>query len=152
MKKLLLLTVLISFASCSVSKSPEWVRMDSLKAESFSFAQITLVSDAVFYNPNDIGCTLVDSDIKVFVNGVEVGTAKQNKEVKAVSKGEFIVPLTVNFSPKKLIKSNADLLNGTLSKILKEGVEVNYIGTFSLKKSGIPFTIPIEYEDNLKLL
>ena len=151
MKKLLLVTVLVLLASCSVSKSPEWVRMDSLKAESFSFTKITLVSDAVFYNPNDIGFTLVDSDIKVFVNGVEVGTAKQNKEVKAVSKGKFIVPLTVVFSPKLLIKSNADLLNGTLSKILSGEVDVNYKGTFSLKKAGIPFTIPIEHTDKLKL-
>ena len=150
MKKILLLTVFAIFASCSVSKSPKWVRMDSLKAESFSFKQIILVSDAVFFNPNDIGCTLVDSDIKVFVNGAEVGTAKQNKEVKAVSKGEFIVPLTVNFSPKKLISSNADLLNGTLSKILSGEVDVQYKGTFSLKKAGIPFTVPIDHSDKLK--
>lgn len=152
MKKIVaLFTVFVIITSCTVSSEPEFVKMDNIFPKKVSLLKVELTSDAVFFNPNDVGCELVATDITVLVNGNEVGKAKQAKNVDISSKGEFTIPLEVSFSPMKIIENKDDLLNSSLPNLLDQKVEVAYKGTVTLKKAGISFDIPVDKTDEIQL-
>lgn len=152
MKKIILLVSIVLVAvSCTVSSEPEFVKMENIYPKSVSLLKVQLVSDAIFFNPNDVGCELVATDIDVLVNGNEVGKATQAKNVEISSQGEFTIPLEVSFSPMKIIEDKENILNSSLPNLLSKKVEVSYKGTVTLKKAGISFDIPVDKTDEIVL-
>lgn len=150
-KNSILFIILFIITSCTVSSEPKFVKIDNIYPQKVSLLGVELTSDAIFYNPNDIGCELVATDISVLVNGNEVGKANQAKNIEITSKGEFTIPLKISFSPMKIIESKEELLNNSLSNLLKQKVEITYKGTIMLKKAGISFEIPIDKTDEIQL-
>lgn len=152
MKKVITyLTVLIVVVACSVSSEPEFIKMENIFPKKVSMLKVQIVSDAVFYNPNDVGCELVATDITVLANGNEVGKATQTKNVEVSSKGEFTIPLEVSFSPMKLLEDRETLATTSLPNLLNKKVEVAYKGTVTLKKAGVSFDVPVEKTDEILL-
>lgn len=152
MKKIILLLSIVSVVvSCSVSGEPEFVKMENIYPKTVSLLKVQLVSDAIFFNPNDIGCELVATDINVLVNGNEVGKATQAKNIEILSQGEFTIPLEVSFSPMKIIEDKENILKSSLPNILSQKVEVTYQGSVTLKKAGISFDVPVEKTDEILL-
>lgn len=147
---LLLLTFLL-FTACNVSLEPEFKKITNIYPKKVTVSIIEVEANAVFYNPNDVGCTVKDVDITVFVNGVSAGKAKQTQPISIDSKGDFIVPLSTTFSPLELLDNKMDILNGSIGKLLNNEMEIQYLGSVTLEKVGLSYAFEIDETQNIKL-
>ncbi len=152
MKKIFfLLIVCITTSSCTFSSKPEFKKIDNINPKNISLSNIEIEANAVFYNPNDIGCIVKDIDITVLVNGTAIGKTLQNKRVSISKKGDFSIPLTASFSPIQLLDNKKDIINGGLASLLSNEIEVQYLGNITVEKLGASYPIKIDKTENIKL-
>ena len=149
LKVLLLFSVL--FSACTFTEKPEFLRIENLKANKVSLTNINITSDAVFFNPNDIGYEVVESNIDVFINDKLIGKAKQIETINIDRKGNFSLPLEINYSPQEILKDSKDLFSSILFNVLTQKIDLTFKGNIKLQKAGIPIEIPLEYKHTLKL-
>jgi LEA14-like dessication related protein len=105
-----------------------------------------LRANAVFYNPNDMHGKLRKIDVVIFVNGKRAAHVDQRLRTEIPAKGEFRVPLEVKLSIKEL--GFMDTLLGVLGG---KKFEVRYEGKLKLSYKGIPFSVPINYKDEVRV-
>ncbi len=151
MKQILILLLIFVTFSCSVSTEPEFKKIQNIYPKTVSATLIEIDSEAVFYNPNNIGCIVKNVDIEVFVNGIAAGNARQKQDISINSKGEFIVPLVAKFTPLQLLNSKIDILNGGINKLLNNEAEIQYKGNVTLEKLGLSYTFDIDKTEKLDL-
>jgi LEA14-like dessication related protein len=106
----------------------------------------TLRANAIFYNPNDMHGRLKKIDVVIFVNGKKAAHVDQRLKTIIPAKGEFKVPLEVKLSIKEL--GFMDTLLGVLGG---KKFEVRYVGKLKLTYRGIPFSVPVNYKDELSV-
>jgi LEA14-like dessication related protein len=106
----------------------------------------TLRANAIFYNPNDMHGRLKKIDVVIFVNGKKAAHVDQRLKTIIPAKGEFKVPLEVKLSIKEL--GFMDTLLGVLGG---KKFEVRYEGKLKLTYRGIPFSVPVNYKDELSV-
>ena len=105
-----------------------------------------LRANAVFYNPNEMHGKLKKIDVVIFVNGKRAAHVDQRLSTVIPSKGEFKVPLEVKLSIKEL--GFMDTLLGVLGG---KKFEVRYEGKLKLTYKGFPFSVPINYKDEVRV-
>lgn len=131
--------VFISFLliQCSINEKPEFQQIENIHVAELNLQGVKVKADLLFKNPNIIGVTVKSSDIKVFHDSIFLGEAHApsfdvNKE------SEFTVPLTVQFSPRKIIEQK-----GTLSSFLniatKKEIDITFTGIITLEAMGIEY-------------
>ena len=106
----------------------------------------TLKANAVFFNPNDMHGRLKKIDIVVYVNGKRAAHVDQRLRTLIPAKGEFKVPLEVKLSIKEL--GFMDTLLGVLGG---KKFEVRYEGKLKMTYKGIPFSVPVDYKDEVRI-
>jgi LEA14-like dessication related protein len=106
----------------------------------------TLRANAIFYNPNDMHGRLKRIDVVIFVNGKRAAHVDQRLKTIIPAKGEFKVPLEVKLSIKEL--GFMDTLLGVLGG---KKFEVRYEGKLKLTYRGVPFSVPVNYKDELSV-
>jgi LEA14-like dessication related protein len=146
-----ILASLFVISSCTVSEAPEFLELTNFKAKIVNVNKIQVHADAKFFNPNDVGCELIGTDISVFANGVDVGKVNQTKIIAIDNNSDFILPTSISFSPKEVFKKNGGLLNGALSALTSKEVDIQYLGSITLRKAGIPFQISIDETQKVPL-
>jgi LEA14-like dessication related protein len=105
-----------------------------------------LKANAVFFNPNDMRGRLKKIDIVVYVNGKRAAHVDQKLRTLIPAKGEFKVPLEVKLSIKEL--GFMDTLLGVLGG---KKFEVRYEGKLKMSYKGIPFSVPVDYKDEVRI-
>ena len=106
----------------------------------------TLHANAVFFNPNEMHGKLKKIDVVIFVNGKRAAHVDQRLRTVIPAKGEFKVPLEVKLSIKEL--GFMDTLLGVLGG---KKFEVRYEGKLKLTYKGFPFSVPINYKDEVRV-
>lgn len=151
MKHFSYLIILLIFSNCKFTEKPEFVEMKNFDVSNQGLTSLSVSADAIFFNPNDIGYELVDTDIEVFINGQTVGKAKQPKSIEILANTNFEVPLTVNFSLTDLGLNSRNILKSLTNSIIDQKFQIDFKGNVTLKKSGVPFTIPMVYSQEIGL-
>lgn len=105
-----------------------------------------LRANAVFYNPNDMQGKLRKIDVVIYVNGKKAAHVDQRLHTKIPAKGQFTVPLEVKLNIKEL--GFMDTLLGVLGG---KKFEVRYEGKLKLSYKGVPFRVPINYKDEVRV-
>jgi hypothetical protein len=85
-------------------------------------------------------------DIVVYVNGKRAAHVDQRLRTLIPAKGEFKVPLEVKLSIKEL--GFMDTLLGVLGG---KKFEVRYEGKLKMTYKGIPFSVPVDYKDEVRI-
>ena len=145
----LLLIFLVS--ACSQPKEPEFQSVKNIELIEFTDKNVVINAEAVFHNPNVYTCTLENSDIDVMVNGINVGKAKQKESTAIPANANFTMPLQIQFPPSKIFKDKNSLINLALSALGGKKIDLQYKGSVTVSVLEIPFTIPIDYTDELNL-
>jgi hypothetical protein len=105
-----------------------------------------LKANAVFFNPNDMRGRLKRIDIVVYVDGKRAAHVDQRLRTLIPAKGEFKVPLEVKLYIKEL--GFMDALLGVLGG---KKFEVRYEGKLKMSYKGIPFSVPVNYKDEVRI-
>src|SRR5690606_11726606 len=107
---------------------------------------LTLKANAVFYNPNKMRGKLKNIDVEIFVNGKKAANVKQKYNEKIPAQSEFTIPLQVNLAMKEL--GTLETLWGLIGG---KKFEVRYKGSIRLSYKGVPFSVPVEYKDDIRV-
>ncbi len=148
---ILLVCVTFLISSCAVRKKPTFVKVDNVTVVSFDNKKVTLLADAVFNNPNDIGGTLSSDGINVWVNGARVAKVT-SKPFKIPAKKEFAVPMKVEIPTKKIFKNNKNgILGGLIDSALNKSIKIRFRGDLEFKVLGFTHLFPINSVQEIKV-
>jgi len=142
---------LCMLASCAQPSSPEFKKMENVQFKSASFLNgpsVTLVGDAVFYNPNTLGAQVTEIDMDVIINGKKVTRVKQDVSANMQGQAEFILPLSFEIPLEEIFKD----FKPTLGDIFKKRIiEYKLIGSIKVGLGNLELKVPVEYEDEEEL-
>lgn len=105
-----------------------------------------LRANALLYNPNSIRMTVKKIDMEIFVDGKKAAVIDQKLKIKVPAKAEFTVPLEVKLNLKEL-----GFLDTVLSMIGGKRMKIQYKGSIRLQYGGVPFTVPVDYKDEIQI-
>jgi LEA14-like dessication related protein len=105
-----------------------------------------LKANAIFYNPNDIRGKLKNIDVEIFVNGKKAANVKQDYNTSIPARSEFTIPLQVNLAMKEL-----GFMETLMGMVGGKKFEVRYLGSVKFSYKGVPFKVPVDYKDNIRV-
>lgn len=137
--------------SCSVRKSPIFIKVDDVKLISFETDTIRLFANAYFQNPNDVRGRITTDEIKVIVNGAEVAKVYAD-EFNVPARNEFLVPLKVVIPTKRIFENNKNgILGGLINSILAKKVKVQFKGNLKYTVFGFQKEFLIDKTEEMKI-
>jgi LEA14-like dessication related protein len=135
-------TVLVSctMISCSKPEAPEYLGFREFSIQNVSFDSALLHTQLAFYNPNAFDMELKRGDVNVYLDDQLANHYVLDSTIQIVRKDTFYVPLNLKVSPKLL-------LNSALKMLMNDNkIKVRLAGSVRVKRSGVSFTVPINYE------
>lgn len=148
-KRLMLITFFFTILfNCSITEKPEFVGLENLKVINSNSQTITLKTDALFLNKNDVGGILKTDDLKVYINDTEVASVVAD-EFDVPSKDNFTIPLIVAVATDSLIAKKS--LGGLLESLITQQLEVQYKGNIKYKVLGYSSTYNVDEIQKVKI-
>ena len=105
-----------------------------------------LRANAILYNPNTIRLTVKKIDLEVFVEGKKSAVIDQKLKIKVPANAEFTIPLEVQLNLKEL-----GFLDTVFALIGGKKMKIEYKGSIRLQKGGVPFTVPVNFKDEIRI-
>ena len=105
-----------------------------------------LRANAIFYNPNNMRGRIRKIDVEIFVNGKKAASVDQSLKTSIPAQAEFTVPLEVKLAIKEL-----GVMDTIFGMIGGKTFKVRYKGSLKLSYRGVPISVPVDYEDEVKL-
>ncbi|MBT8327850.1 MAG: hypothetical protein KJP21_09005 [Bacteroidia bacterium] len=151
--KLITFTILLFglTTGCSGPSSPSFETLEELKVVSASADKVVLEGKAVYHNPNNITGMLTKTEMKIFINDVEVTEINQNHSIAVPKASDFKVPVSFQFNPKKLREENKGFLRNALKTFLNKKMEVHYKGFVTIEVLRMSFDVPVDYSEKVSL-
>lgn len=141
-----LATFVLLIQSCKQpEEEPEFKYVHNVKVNKVTGEEVLLSAEAVFYNPNDMRMKLRAVDVDVFVSDKKVGKIEQDLKTTIPALEEFTVPFKATFNIKEM-----GVMNTLLGLIGGQKFPVKYDGHIKVSVYGIPFRVPVEYEDEVR--
>ena len=155
MKNLFLIGFTISLfvftTSCQGPSTPSFEKLEDVKVLKASKNNVILKANALYHNPNSIGGTLTQTQMKILVNDVEVSEINQRHEITVPKQGDFRVPVTIQFNPQKLSKENKGFFRNTIKSFLQKKLKLTYTGKVVIRILNIDFDVPVDYSEKVSL-
>lgn len=142
-----LIATALLLGSCSVT-APEFRRIESVKLQSAGKQGLLLQMDVVLFNPNKQSGTLEEIALDIMLNNRKMGTGKEVKKSEVKGKSEFILPLSVMFSPEG---SFQDMFQNILQVLTAQTAELRVQGTLLMQKAGHRISFPVRYSKTISL-
>ena len=133
-----LLLAVIFMPSCRNVKDLEFRDYKNMRLDGLGFSSSRLLVDLIYYNPNNFGMQLNNTDLDIFINDKLLGHSSQDLQVSIPRRKEFTLPMVVDIDMKNLLK------NGLTAFTNKE-VNVRLIGKIKVGKGGIYKSFPVDY-------
>ena len=130
-------------------KEPSFEKLEDLKVVSANKNAVVLTASALYHNPNAIEGVLTHTNMKILVNEVEVSEIKQKHAIAVPKGGDFKIPVTISFNPKKILKENDGFLKNAIRSFLDKKMEVQYLGTVTIQIMGVEFDVPVDYSEKV---
>lgn len=137
---LLSVVLLFCFSSCSKPEAPEYLGLRDFSVQAFSMDSSLLHTQLVFYNPNVFNMELKRGDVNVYLDDKLANHYILDSTINIPLKDTFYVPLNLRVSPKVLLGSALSMLMNN------NKIKVRLVGSIRVKRSGVGFTLPINYE------
>lgn len=140
--------VVIGLSSCNKPESPQFKYLDNIVVELESLSTANLHAEAVLFNPNKNTITIKGADIDIMMDDKVIAVLEENYDIKALGNEEFLVPLDVKIRLKDL---NLNAIGSALGLLGDSGQEIRYLGKIRVKAYGVPFSVKVDYKDNINL-
>ncbi|MEO5650999.1 MAG: LEA type 2 family protein [Ginsengibacter sp.] len=131
--------VIMAFLSCSSPKALEYKTYHNFSVESLGFNNSTVTLDLEYYNPNNFGMQLKNTDLDIFINGNLLGHSATDTLISIPRKNTFLVPVKFKVDMQNAFKNAWNTLIG------KE-VLVRLSGKVKVGKGNVFMSFPINYE------
>lgn len=135
-----LISAVFFLSSCSKPEAPEYLGFRDFAVQSFSMDSSLLYTKLAFFNPNAYTMELKKGDVNVFLDDKLANHYTMDSTINIPRKDTFYVPLNLKVSPKLLIGSALRMLMND------NKIKVRLVGSVRVKRSGVSFNVPINYE------
>lgn len=131
--------IMIAFLSCSSPKALEYQTYRNFKIEKLGFDNSSISLDLEYYNPNNFGMQLKNTDLDIFINGNLLGHSSTDSLMHIPRRDTFSIPVKFNVDMQNVFKNAWYTLNG------KE-VLIRLSGKVMVGKANVFISLPVEYE------
>jgi LEA14-like dessication related protein len=129
-----------AMVSCSSPQAPEYLGFRDFSIQNVSMDSALLHTQLAFYNTNAFNMELKRGDVSVFLDDQLANHYVLDTTISIPKKDTFYVPMNLRISPKLLLNSALKMLmNGNKIKVKLQG-------SVRVKRSGVSFNVPINYE------
>lgn len=137
--KLFLVIIVMTFLSCSSPKELEYQSFHNFAVEKLGFNKSTVSLDIQYYNPNNFGMQLKNSDLDIFIDGSLLGHSSFDTLIRIPRRDTFVLPVKFDVDMQNLYKNALSTLTG------KE-VVVKLTGKLRIGKANVFMSLPVNYE------
>ena len=138
--RILSVVVVSAMISCSSPQAPEYLGFRDFSIQNVSMDSALLHTQLAFYNPNAFNMELKRGDVSVFLDDQLANHYVMDSTISIPKKDTFYVPLNLRISPKLLISSALNMLMND------NKIKVKVLGSVRVKRSGVSFNVPVNYE------
>lgn len=137
--KLLGILSIVTFFSCSSPKELEYKTYHNFSIQKLGFDHSTVRLDLEYYNPNNYGMQLKNSDLDIFIDGALLGHSSFDTLIRIPRRNSFILPIKFDVNMQNIYKNAWNTLIG------KE-VTVKLTGKLKIGKANVFMSLPVNYE------
>jgi LEA14-like dessication related protein len=131
--------VIMAFLSCSSPKDLEYINYRNFAVQGLGFDKSTISLDLEYYNPNNYGMQLKNSDLDIFINGNLLGHSSMDTLIRIPRKDTFNIPVKFDVDMQRLLKN-------AWSTLMGKEVVVKLTGKVRVGKANVFFNFPVNYE------
>ena len=125
--------------SCSSPKALEYRTFSNFSIQKLGFNNTTIKLDLEYYNPNNYGMQLRNSDLDIFIDGNMLGHSTFDTLINIPRRNTFILPIKFDVDMQNIYKNAWSTLTG------KE-VVVKLTGKLRIGKANVFMSLPVNYE------
>jgi LEA14-like dessication related protein len=137
--KLLYFVLTLTILSCSSPKALEYQTFRNFSVQKLGFTSSTIKLDLQYYNPNNFGMQLKNSDLDIFVDGTLLGHSSFDTLIRIPRRDTFMLPIKFDVDMQNIYKNAWNTLIG------KE-VLVRLTGKLKVGKANVFMSLPVNYE------
>ncbi|MEP6926756.1 MAG: LEA type 2 family protein [Ginsengibacter sp.] len=137
--KLLYSGLILTILSCSSPKALEYKTYHNFSIQKLGFNNSTIKLDLEYFNPNNFGMQLKNSELDIFIDGNMLGHSSFDTLITIPRKNIFILPIKFDVDMQNIYKNAWSTLTG------KE-VLVKLTGKLKIGKANVFMSLPVNYE------
>ena len=131
--------IVLTILSCSSPKALEYKTYHNFSIQKLGFNNSTIKLDLEYYNPNNYGMQLKNSDLDIFIDGNLLGHSSFDTLIRIPRRDTFMLPVKFDVDMQNIIKNAWSTLTG------KE-VLVRLTGKLKVGKANVFMSLPVNYE------
>ncbi|MGH2647602.1 MAG: LEA type 2 family protein [Ginsengibacter sp.] len=135
----LCLSISLAILSCSSPKELEYRSFHNFSVQKLGFNNSTVSLDIVYYNPNNFGMQLRNSDLDIFIDGSLLGHSSFDTLIKIPRRDTFTLPVKFDVNMQNIYKNAWSTLTGS-------EVTVKLAGKIRIGKANVFMSFPVNYE------
>jgi len=141
---LLTLALFLQSAGCQKVKELEYKGILNTKIEQVGLSNSSIRIDLGYYNPNNFGVDIKETNLSIYLNDRFVAMADQPEKTQIPKLSDFTFPVVAQFDPFKVL--------GTAFKTLfTQSSTLRIEGTAKLGKGGVYIRVPVKITEQVKL-
>ena len=137
--KLLCCILVFTIFSCATPKPLEYQTFHNFSIQKLGFTSSTIKLDLEYFNPNNFGMQLKNSDLDIFIDGNLLGHSSFDTLITIPRRNTFILPIKFDVDMQNIFKNAWSTLTG------KE-VLVRLTGKLRIGKANVYMSLPVNYE------
>ncbi len=140
--------ILVGLNACNKPESPHFKYLDNITVQLESLSAASLRAEAVLHNPNKNTVLIKSAYIDILIEDKVIAVLNKEFNIRANGEEDFILPLEVKIRLRDL---NLNAIGSALGLTGKSGQEIRYLGKIKVKAYGVPFSVKVDYKDNINL-
>ena len=129
----------LAILSCSSPKELEYRTFNNFYIQKLGFNNSTVGLDIIYYNPNNFGMQLRNSDLDIFIDGNLLGHSSVDTLIRIPRRDTFSLPVKFDVNMQNIYKNAWSTLTG------KE-VMIKLTGKIKIGKANVFMNFPVNYE------
>jgi LEA14-like dessication related protein len=131
--------IVLTILSCSSPKALEYKTYHNFSIQKLGFNNSTIKLDLEYYNPNNYGMQLKNSDLDIFIDGNLLGHSSFDTLIRIPRRDTFMLPIKFDVDMQNIIKN-------AWSTLIGKEVLVRLTGKLKVGKANVFMSLPVNYE------
>jgi LEA14-like dessication related protein len=121
----------------------EYKTYNNFSIQKLGFGTSEVKLDLEYYNPNNFGLQLKNSDLDIFIDNAFLGHSISDTLINIPRRASFILPIKFDVDMQSIYKN-------VLNTIMGNEVMVKVTGKLKLGKANVFMSMPVNYEGKQK--
>jgi LEA14-like dessication related protein len=139
MKKRYWIALVVVIMSCRSPKALEYITYRNFSIANLGYDNSTVKLDLEYYNPNNFGMQLRNTDLDIFINGTLFGHSSTDTLIPIGKKDTFNIPI-------KFVVNMQSVYKNALNTLLGKEVLLKVTGKVKVGKANVFMYFPVNYE------